>query len=145
MITHNEMLFGLVMLALVSSALLILNLLALRQSRRLLGQLTQLQATAPEAATADVRYQTTDIPTSMLVTTLSRLERRIMQLEDLLGAGTPPPKAAPGPAPITADVDVRYERAQQLVGEADSAEQLSEASGLTLYEAELLLRIHRRP
>ncbi|MHC1480522.1 DUF2802 domain-containing protein [Frateuria aurantia] len=142
MITHHDLLFGMAILCVVSAALLILNLLAWRQNRRILARLLAQEPAGPGPAATIPSSAVTDIPTSLLVTTLSRLEQRIMQVEEGI-------KERPVPAPVAMplvtdpDTDTRYERAQQLIQEAHSAEQVARGSGLTLYEAELLLRIQR--
>lgn len=126
-----------------SIIVLILNLVAWRQSRKLISALSEQVHPPVSQDNGTGHHQISDVPISLLVTTLGRLERRIIQIEDgLKGPPAMPPKPAPA---FTAEpeTDTRYERAQQLIQESQSAEQVARGSGLTLYEAELLLRIHR--
>ncbi|AFC86486.1 DUF2802 domain-containing protein [Frateuria aurantia] len=135
------LLAAMALLTCISIIVLILNLVAWRQSRQLLDRLAE-QPAGPPAETAG-HHQINDMPVSLLVSTLNRLERRLIQLEESLKerpASRPSPAPAFNPDPET---DPRYDRAQQLIQASQSAEQVARGSGLTLYEAELLLRIHR--
>lgn len=130
-------------LSCISIIVLILNLITWRRSRQLLSVLVEQQHSPTGRVIGMTHHQVTDVPISLLVTTLGRLERRIIQIEDGL-KGRPAMPLAPAPAFNTQpETDTRYERAQQLIQESQSAEQVAQGSGLTLYEAELLLRIHR--
>ena len=142
------LLAAMALLICISIIVLILNLVAWRQSRQFLGRLAEPaeQADRQQAeAPGDAHYQINDMPVSLLVSTLNRLERRLIQLEESL-KDRPASRPAPAPAPAfnpDPETDPRYDRAQQLIQESQSAEQVARGSGLTLYEAELLLRIHR--
>lgn len=71
-------------------------------------------------------YACTDVPTSMLVTALGRLEHRISLLE--LPAGTLPQSS--------------YELAQQLARKGAGTEQLVAQCGLSSDEARLIVQMH---
>lgn len=68
----------------------------------------------------------TDVPTSMLVTALGRLERRVAAMEL-------PPAATARPS---------YDLAQQLAREGADAQQLMERCGLSRDEANLIVQMH---
>lgn len=87
-----------------------------RQSRRL-----QQQVNALSNSTA----HNTDVPTSMLVTALGRLQRYIGMIEP------PPTRATPS-----------YELAQQLSREGADVEQLMARCGLSREEASLVRQLH---
>lgn len=105
----------LLVLALVQSALLLHGWRQLRQ----LQQRVALQG-------QDSAYACTDIPTSMLVMALGRLERQVARLEQ-----QPP-----------AQVRQSYELAQQLAREGADLEQLVSRCGLSRDEARLVLQMH---
>ncbi len=67
----------------------------------------------------------TDVPTSMLVTALGRLERQMRQIEQ-----EPPPTRQ------------SYELAQQLAREGADVEQLVSRCGLSRDEARLVMQMH---
>lgn len=71
-------------------------------------------------------HGSTDVPTSMLVTAISQLERRIAMLE-LPAATVPRPS---------------YELAQQLAREGADVGRLVERCGLSADEAKLILQMH---
>jgi len=105
----------------------ILLLLALAQSALLFHgwrQLRELQRRAAELS-HDTAHACTDVPTSMLVTALGRLERQVGRLEQ-----QPPPTRQ------------SYELAQQLAREGADVEQLVSRCGLSRDEARLVLRMH---
>ncbi len=104
----------LLLLALVQSALLVH---LWRQSTQLRQRLQMMSHDAARALT--------DVPTSMLVTALGRLERQIRQLEQ-----QPPPTRQ------------SYELAQQLAREGADLEQLVSRCGLTRDEARLVMQMH---
>ncbi len=93
-----------------------------RQSRRQ----HDAMRSALERFALQALHGSTDVPTSMLVTALSQLERRIAMLEL-------PPAAAARPS---------YELAQQLAREGADASQLVERCGLSRDEANLILQMH---
>jgi hypothetical protein len=82
--------------------------------------------TAFERYAQQALHGSTDVPTSMLVTAVSQLERRIAMLEL-------PPVAAARPS---------YELAQQLAREGADVAQLVERCGLSSDEAKLILQMH---
>ncbi|TAL86770.1 MAG: DUF2802 domain-containing protein [Rhodanobacter sp.] len=109
------------------AALMVLLLLALLQAALLLHlwhRLQQVQFALAKMGSAAV-HACTDIPTSMLVTALGRLEQRIGQLEQKQ------PQAR-----------LSYELAQQLAGEGAGIEQLVARCGLSRDEARLVLQLH---
>ncbi len=104
----------LLVLALLQSALL---MQLWRRSQRLQFTMDRMGSTAA--------YACTDIPTSMMVTALGRLEQRIGQLEQKQ------PQAR-----------LSYELAQQLAREGAGIEQLVARCGLSSDEARLVLQLH---
>lgn len=107
---------GLLLLALLQSALL---LQLWRQSRQLkhdIGSLTDSVSRAVQ----------TDVPTSMLVTALGRMEQSIARIEQ-----------QPAPVKLTS-----YELAQQLAREGADIEQMVARCGLTRDEARLIRQLH---
>jgi hypothetical protein len=104
----------LVLLALAQSVVL---LFLWRQSRRLQQRIEALSHSALHAYT--------DVPTSMLVAALGRLERQMGQIEQ-----QPPPTRQ------------SYELAQQLAREGADVEQLVSRCGLSRDEAKLVLQMH---
>ncbi|MGC1548068.1 MAG: DUF2802 domain-containing protein [Rhodanobacter sp.] len=80
---------------------------------------------------------TTDVPTSMLVITLSKIEHRLKVIEGHMHASTPVPFEAP-PAPELNN----YDLARQLAQQGATAELLVERCGLSRDEAELLHHLH---
>ena len=113
-------------------ALGVLLLLALGQCVALLALWRRSRRQHEALRTAFERYAqqalhgSTDVPTSMLVTALGQLERRIGMLEL-------PPAAAARPS---------YELAQQLAREGADATRLVERCGLSRDEANLILQMH---
>lgn len=108
-------------------ALVVLLLLAMLQSAVLLQlwhRSRQLQSVVDRMGST-AAYACTDIPTSMLVTALGRLEQRIGQLEQKQ------PQAR-----------LSYELAQQLAREGADIEQLVTRCGLSRDEARLVLQLH---
>jgi hypothetical protein len=101
-------------LALAQSALLFHGWRRLRELQR------QVAALSHDAVRA-----CTDVPTSMLVTALGRLERQVGRLEQ-----QPPPTRQ------------SYELAQQLAREGAGVEQLVSRCGLSRDEARLVLQMH---
>ena len=104
----------LLLLALAQSALLFQ---LWRQSRQLRQRVDALMHGAT--------YACTDVPTSMLVTALGRLERKIGLIEQQ------PPQTRQS-----------YELAQQLAREGVDVDQLISRCGLSLDEARLILQMH---
>ena len=105
---------ALLLLALFQSALLFH---LWRQSTQLKQRIQTLSHGAAHAIT--------DVPTSLLVTALGRLERQLRQLEQ-----QPPPARQ------------SYELAQQLAREGADLEQLTSRCGLSRDEAKLVLQMH---
>ncbi|EIL96846.1 hypothetical protein RHOFW104T7_01995 [Rhodanobacter thiooxydans] len=105
----------------------ILLLLALAQSTLLFHGWRQLRELQRRVAALphDAGYACTDVPTSMLVTALGRLERRLGRIEQ-----APPPTRQ------------SYELAQQLAREGADVEQLVSRCGLSRDEARLVLQMH---
>jgi hypothetical protein len=77
------------------------------------------------ALSHDAIHACTDVPTSMLVTALGRLERQVGRLEQ-----QPPPTRQ------------SYELAQQLARDGADVEQLVSRCGLSRDEARLVLQMH---
>lgn len=105
----------------------ILLLLALLQSillLRLWRQSTQLRQRI-ELLSNDASHGWTDVPTSMLVSALGRVERRMQQIEQ-----QPPP------------THQAYELAQQLAREGADLEDLVSRCGLSRDEAKLVMQMH---
>ena len=88
-----------------------------RQGMQLRERIEQLSREASHAIT--------DVPTSMLVTALGRLERQL--------------RLAQGPSPATRQ---SYELAQQLAREGADLDQLVSRCGLSSDEARLVLQMH---
>lgn len=106
-------------LALVIVLQAILLALLWKQARRLHLLLSAFGGSAAHAST--------DVPTSMLVTALGRLEHRLSLLE-LPAAGSPP--------------QASYELAQQLARKGADADQLVAQCGLSRDEARLVVQMH---
>lgn len=109
----------------------VLLLLALAQSALLFHGWRQLRELQQQVAVLvhDASLACTDVPTSMLVTALGRLERQQGRLERRLGRieqQPPPPRQS-------------YELAQQLAREGADVEQLVSRCGLSRDEAKLVL------
>ncbi len=102
------------LLALLQSALLLHGWRQLRELQR------QVAALSHEAG-----YACTDVPTSMLVAALGRLERQVGRLEQQ----SPPTRQS-------------YELAQQLARNGVDVEQLVSRCGLSRDEAKLVLQMH---
>ncbi|MGH8191559.1 MAG: DUF2802 domain-containing protein [Rhodanobacteraceae bacterium] len=102
---------------------LILGLVAWRHLAR------RIRALASEQQ----RIASTDVPTSMLVTAMARVEARLQQLEHE-NQPLPTPQPQPG--------DRAYELAQRMARTGAEAPQIAESCGIALHEAELLRRLH---
>ncbi|WP_108470710.1 DUF2802 domain-containing protein [Rhodanobacter thiooxydans] len=105
----------LLLLALAQSALLFHGWRQLRELQRRMAELSH-----------DAAHARTDVPTSMLVMALGRLERQLGRIE-----------RQPSPT-----VPRSYELAQQLAREGADVEQLISRCGLSRDEAQLVLRMH---
>ncbi len=105
----------LLLVTLLQSVLLVLLWLQARRLRAALGALGDIAV-----------HACADVPSSMLVTALGRLEHRIGMLEL-------PSSAAPRPS---------YELAQQLAREGADVGQLVERCGLSRDEASLIVQMH---
>jgi hypothetical protein len=105
----------------------IVLLLALLQSALLLHGWRQLRELQRQVAALshDAIHACTDVPTSMLVTALGRLERQVGRLEQQPS--------------LTRQ---SYELAQQLAREGTDVEQLVSRCGLSRDEARLVLQMH---
>ena len=111
-----EIAVGVLLLILLQSALLL----------RLWRQSRQLKHDLDSVAGSMSRAVQTDVPTSMLVTALGRMEQAIARI------GQPP-----APVKLTS-----YELAQQLAREGADIEQMIERCGLTRDEARLIRQLH---
>ena len=110
----------------LEAGMAVLLLLALAQSVLLIHlwrQSRQLQQRIDALSQSAVRGFT-DVPTSMLVTALGRLERQVGLIEP------PPPERQ------------SYELAQRLAREGADVEQLISRCGLSRDEAKLVLQMH---
>lgn len=116
--------------ALIAIAVLLVQCVTLVVLGRRLARLSR------EIAESKARPQEShgDVPMSMLVTMLSRLEQRLARLERA--------QASAPAAPQAGSNDRSYQLAQRLARQGASAEQITEACGIGLQEAELLLRLH---
>lgn len=111
----------------LEAGVVVLLLLALAQSCllfRLWRQSQQLQQRV-DALWRDTARAATDVPTSMLVAALGRLERQV----GLIGQQPPPARQS-------------WELAQQLAREGADVEQLVARCGLSRDEAKLILQVH---
>ncbi|MGH8157220.1 MAG: DUF2802 domain-containing protein [Rhodanobacter sp.] len=106
----------LLLLAVLQSALLLQLWRQSRQLKRDIGSLTGSMSHAVQ----------TDVPTSMLVTALGRMEQRIALIEQ-----------QPAPTKLTS-----YELAQQLAREGADVEQIVARCGLSRDEARLIRQLH---
>ncbi|HET7610775.1 MAG TPA: DUF2802 domain-containing protein [Rhodanobacteraceae bacterium] len=84
-------------------------------------------------AEAQQQFASTDVPTSMLVTAMARVEARLQQLEH---------EHQIAPAPQAQPDDRAYDLAQRMARNGADAAQIAEACGINLHEAELLRRLH---
>lgn len=93
----------------------------------------------------------TDVPTSMLVSALDRVERRLRSLDEAsdalplaLSHAPAPPTVTPRMLPVmpVAPVATNYDLARELLRDGAQAEQLVERCGLSRGEAELLRSLH---
>lgn len=82
---------------------------------------------------AQQRAASTDVPTSMLVTSMARIEARLLQLEHT---------RQPAPAPQAQSGDRAYQLAQRMARDGADAARIAESCGITMHEAELLARLH---
>lgn len=102
---------------------LVVSLLAWRQLGRRLRAVGEAQE----------RLASTDVPTSMLVTGMARVEARLQHLER---------DHQPLPVPQAQPSDRAYELAQRMARNGAEAGEIAEACGINLHEAELLRRLH---
>lgn len=111
----------------IDIALGVLILLALAQLMLLLRGRRQLQDLQRhvDLQARDAVYACTDVPTSMLVASLGRLERQLGRLEQQPGQERQ-----------------SYEMAQQLARQGADVEQLVSRCGLSREEAKLVLQMH---
>lgn len=111
----------------IDLALGVLVLLALAQLVLLLRGRRQLQELRRriDLQALDAAYACTDVPTSMLVASLGRLERQLSRLEQQ-----------------PAQERQSYEMAQQLARQGADVEQLVSRCGLSREEAKLVLQMH---
>ncbi|HET7592843.1 MAG TPA: DUF2802 domain-containing protein [Rhodanobacteraceae bacterium] len=84
-------------------------------------------------AEAQQQFASTDVPTSMLVTAMARVEARLQQIEH---------ERQIAPAPQAQPDDRAYDLAQRMARNGADAAQIAEACGINLHEAELLRRLH---
>lgn len=100
------------------------SLLALwRQNRRLQKQVDALWQNIGTAGT--------DVPTSLLVASLGRLENKLAQVQ----------RPAPSPPPAPAPVERSWELARQLANAGADIEQLVSRCGLSRDEAKLIVQM----
>jgi hypothetical protein len=111
----------------LEAGMAVLLLLALAQSALLLHLWRQSRQLQQRVATLshDALHAYTDVPTSMLVAALGRLERKLGLIEQQ-------------PAPTRQS----YELAQQLAREGADVDQLVTRCGLSRDEARLVLQMH---
>lgn len=93
----------------------------------------QLARRLRAVAVAQQQLASTDVPTSMLVTAMARVEARLQQLEHERQSA-PKPQAQPD--------DRAYDLAQRMARNGADAAQIAESCGINLHEAELLRRLH---
>ncbi|MGH8214871.1 MAG: DUF2802 domain-containing protein [Rhodanobacteraceae bacterium] len=93
----------------------------------------QLARRLRAVAEAQQQLASTDVPTSMLVTAMARIEARLQQLEH---------EHQVAPAPQAQPDDRAYDLAQRMARNGADAAQIAEACGITQNEAELLRRLH---
>lgn len=90
----------------------------------------------------------TDVPTSMLVVAIERMERRLDALAEVKAtpavvAPVSVPKSEPRILPLPASsVPTNYDLARDMLREGVRADQLVERCGLSRAEAELLCHLH---
>ena len=99
-------------------------LVAWRRLSRRLGAIEEAQQ----------RAASTDVPTSMLVTGMARVEARLQQLERA--------RQQPAPAPQAQSDERAYQLAQRMARDGADAARIAESCGITQHEAELLARLH---
>ena len=102
---------------------LVVSLLVWRQLGRRLRAIVEAQE----------RLASTDVPTSMLVTAMARVEARLQHLEH---------EHQPLPVPQAQPSDRAYELAQRMARNGAAASEIAEACGINEHEAELLQRLH---
>lgn len=130
---------------------LLLLLLAALQGALMIWQGRQLRRLRSDCM---AQINAGDVPTLLVMNTLSRVEQRLdlvdVQLARLAAlpeaapAARPPATAAPSlpPLVINAPAEHNYELAQQLARQGASLEQLMSRCGLTRDEAELVQRLY---
>lgn len=96
----------------------------------------QLSCKLDAIAEAQEQAASTDVPTSMLVTSMARIEARLQQLERT--------RQTPPPAPPAQPDDRAYQLAQRMARDGADAARIAESCGIALHEAELLARLHAR-
>lgn len=119
---------GVIVLILLALSQCVLLALAWRYVRELQQQSRDLRHDMAVMARQVAHASHTDVPTSMLVTALGRMERRITLFEQ-----QPP---APSQNPTS------YELAQQLAREGADVDELVARCGLTHAEAMLIRQMH---
>ncbi len=88
-----------------------------------------------EISEAQQHAASTDVPTSMLVTGMARVEARLQQAEHAR-------QQQPAPQPQAQSGDRAYQLAQRMARDGADAAQIADACGIALHEAELLARLH---
>jgi uncharacterized membrane protein len=116
---------ALLLLAAIQCALLVL---ALRQVRQLQQQLHSMRQDVTAVSQQLAHIGHTDVPTSMLVTALGRMERRMGLLEQK--------------QPVAPQSTGSYELAQQLARQGADVDELVARCGVTHAEALLIHQMH---
>jgi len=86
-----------------------------------------------DIADAQQHAASTDVPTSMLVTGMARVEARLQQIERT---------RQQQPAPQAQSGDRAYQLAQRMARDGADAAQIADACGIARHEAELLTHLH---
>lgn len=110
------------------SGLLVLQLAVSLLAWRHLARKSRIVVAAWQRAAAS------DVPTSMLVVGMARIEARLQQMEN---AAMQPPSAA-----AATDAGA-YQLAQRMAQNGADAAQIAESCGIARHEAQLLARLHR--
>lgn len=91
-----------------------------------------------DVAKAQQQIASTDVPTSMLVTSMARLETRLKALESTRAPHPPEPT----PMLQAQPTDRAYQLAQRMAHNGATAAEIADACGISLREAELLCHLH---
>lgn len=91
-----------------------------------------------DIAKSQQQIASTDVPTSMLVTSMARIEARLKALESARAPHVPDPI----PVLQSQPVDRTYQLAQRMAHNGATAAEIAEACGIASREAELLCHLH---